>query len=193
MQTRVGPLGWRVAALVTACLVACLAACGSSDKEGGGLLHGKSAKDKKPAAVAADPTADMSAAVSAVKGPSPVTVKFQMPDRPQPGQPLAVEFVLIPDASVQSLAAKFEGDEGLAVVSGDQVPAVEKPAANVPIRHTVTVLPKSDGVYTVTATLTVATEEETKGRVYSIPLIAGNGLPQLASHAEPTRPSKARP
>ncbi len=183
MQMRVGPLGWPWAASVTACLVSCLvlclAACGSSDKEGGGLLHGKMSKDKKPAATAAaDPTADMNAAVSAVKGPSPVNVKFQMADRPQPGRPLTVEFALIPDATVLSLAAKFEGDEGLAVVGGDQAPAVEKPPANVPIRHSVTVLPKSDGIYTVTATVTFAIGEETKARVYSIPLIAGNGLPR---------------
>ena len=189
MQMRVGPLGWLLAALVAAGLTA----CGSSDKDGGGLLHGKAAKDRKAMApVAADPTAGMDTAVSAVKGPSPVNVKFQMADRPQPGQPLSVEFVLIPDATVQSLAVKFEGDDGLTVVSGDQLAALEKPPANVPIRHTVTVLPKSDGIYTVTVTLAVAIGEETKARVFLIPVIAGAGLPQLAAHSEPL-PTKPRP
>ena len=98
MHMRLGPLGWLLAIIAAACL----AACGSSDKEGGGLLHGKSGKDKKPGvAAAADPTSEMSVAVSTVKGPSPVNVKFQMTDRPQPGQPLSVQFVLIPSATVQ--------------------------------------------------------------------------------------------
>jgi hypothetical protein len=108
-----------------------------------------------------------------------------MTDRPQPGQPLSVQFVLIPAATVQSLAAKFEGDEGLTVVSGDQVPTVEKPPPNVPIRHTLTVLPKADGIYMVTVTLSVGMEDDTKARVFSIPVIAGNGLPQLAAHSDP--------
>ena len=171
-------------------VVACLGACGSSEKDEG-LAHGKAAKDKKPvAAVAGDPTADMSVAVSATKAPSAVNVKFQVSERPQPGQPVSVEFVLIPDPTVQSLAAKFEGDDGLTVVGGDQLPAVDKPAANVPIRHKVTVLPKSDGIYTVTATLTVATAEDSRARIFSIPVIAGDGLPQLAAHSEP---AAARP
>jgi hypothetical protein len=180
---RVSPPGWLLAALVAAGL----SACGSSDKQGGvgALLHGQSAKDKHPAATVADSTADMSGAVSATKGPSPVNVKFQMSDRPQPGQPFNVDFVMIPDSTVQLLGAKFEGDDGLTVVSGDQVTPREKPTPNVPIRHSVTVLAKTDGIYTVTATLMVATDGDSKPRVFSIPVISGNGLPPLAAHSEP--------
>ena len=88
-----------------------------------------------------------------------------------------------------SLAAKFEGDDGLSVVGGDQVPTVEKPAPNVPIHHAVTVLPKANGMYTVTATLTVTTDGDPKVHSFSVPVISGSGLPQLAAHSEPGKSS----
>jgi len=130
----------------------------------------------------ADPTANMSLAVNSSKGLVHVDVKFQMQTRPEPGQSLSVDFALIPDPQVTTLSAKFEGDEGLTIVSGDQLEDVQKPAPNVPIHHTVTVLPKADGIYTITASLTVTTDTEPKVHTFSLPIIAGNGL---AAHGGP--------
>jgi hypothetical protein len=110
-------------------------------------------------------------------------VKFQLAARPEPGKPLTVDFALIPDATVTSVAARFEGDSGLTLVSGEQVAQVEKPAPNVPIRHSVVVLPKSDGIYALTATVTITNGGDPRDRAFTVPLIAGQGLP-LAAHSD---------
>ena len=186
---RIGCVGGaRLACVPWLCAViaaVCLSACGSADQSStaAALLHRKPPA-KKPIPAAADPTADMSAAVTTGRGPSPVNVKFQLGGRPQPGQPLTVELALIPDASVASVAAKFEGDGGLTLVSGDQVAEVSKLAPNVPIRHSVVVLPKSDGIYTLTATVTAMTNGDSRVRAFTIPVIAGEGLPALAGHSD---------
>jgi hypothetical protein len=127
----------------------------------------------------------MGTAVSLMKGTSPVSVKFQLDGRPLPGQPLNVDFALIPDASVASLSGKFSGDDGLKVADGDQVSDVAKPAANVPIRHTVTVVPSKDGIYTVTVSLMVTVAgDEPRPHDFAVPVIAGDGLPHLAAHTD---------
>jgi len=132
-----------------------------------------------------DPTADMSTAVSLMKGTSPVNVKFQLDGRPLPGQPLNVDFALIPDASVASFSGKFLGDDGLKVSDGDQMGDVVKPAANVPLHHTVTVVPSKDGIYTVTVSLMVTVAgDEPRPRNFAIPIIAGDGLPHLAAQTD---------
>jgi hypothetical protein len=163
----------------------CVTACGSADQSStaAALLHRKPPPKKQPAA-AVDPTVDMSTAVTTGKGAAPVNVKFHLAARPEPGQPLTVDFALIPDQTVASLSARFEGDSGLALVSGGQVAAVGKPAPQVPIRHTVVVLPKADGIYTLTATVTATGEEDPRVRAFTVPVIAGQGL---AAHSDGTQ------
>lgn len=177
-------LGWLCAAVAAACL----SACGSGDSSGAnpGLLHRKAAKVQHSAPKAVDPTADMGAAVSLMKGPAAVDVKFKLDGRPLPEQPLTVDFALIPNSTVVSLSGKFAGDDGLKLTNGDQMDAIEKPAANVPIPHTVTVVPSKDGIYTVTVSLMVTVAgDEARPRTFAVPIIAGDGLPQLAAHADP--------
>jgi uncharacterized iron-regulated membrane protein len=176
-------LGW----LSVAVAAACLSACGSGNQSGAdaGLLHGKPAKVRHASAKVVDPTAGMSTAVSLMKGPAPVSLKFQLGGRPQPGQPVNVDFALIPDASVVSLSGKFAGDDGLKLSNGEQMDAVNKPAASVPLRHTVTVVPSQDGIYTVTVSLMVTVAgDEARLRTFAVPIIAGDGLPHLAAHTD---------
>ena len=177
-------LGWLVAALA----LACLSACSSGDSSGtsAGLIHLKDSKAPHPQAKAAvDPTANMGVAVATMKGPAGVNVKFDLDGRPQPRQPLTVDFALIPDANVTSLSAKFEGDDGLKLLNGDQIAPIDKPAPNVPIHHTVTLVPSKDGIYTVTISLMVAAAgDDPRLHTFAIPIIAGDGLQQLAAHTD---------
>ncbi len=177
-------LGWLFAALA----LVCLSACGSGDSadSAAALIHLKAAKTARPQAKAADPTANMSAAVATMKGPAGVNVKFQLGGRPQPGQPVTVDFALIPDPNVASFSAKFDGDDGLKVLKGDQLAAIEKPAPGVPIRHSVTIVPSKDDIYTVTVSLMVtAAGDDPRLHTFAVPIISGDGFPQLAAHTEP--------
>src|SRR5690349_16951615 len=99
---RMSHLVWWCAAVPAVCL----SACGSGDPSAATeLIHGKPAKVRHAPPKVVDPTAGMSAAVSLMKGTPAVNVKFQLEGRPLPGQPLNVDFALIPDASVASFSA----------------------------------------------------------------------------------------
>lgn len=190
-NTRGVPWSSLLAAVMAA---VCLAACGSSNQSSpaSSLLHRKPPPKRAPAVATADPTAEMSAAVGTSKVSSPVSVKFQMASRPEPGQPLSIDFALTPDPTVLSIGAKFEGDgAGLVLVSGAQVPDIIKPTPRVPILHTVVVQPKADGIYTLIATVTAGTDGDSKVRTFIIPVIVGKGLPALAAQSESG--TKARP
>ncbi len=127
----------------------------------------------------------MIAAVTATKAPTPVNVRFAMSERPQPGQPLEVDVALIPvDPAVVRVSAKFDGEDGLVLVKGREAPAVDKPAPRVPIMHTVTIMPNADGIYALMATVTAATDADSKTVVFAIPVIAGKGLPELAAKSD---------
>jgi hypothetical protein len=59
----------------------------------------------------------------------------------------------------------------------------------VPIQHVFKVLPKQDGIYTLTATLSgVDTAGQVTTQAYAIPIIAGRGFPDL-----PVKPATAPP
>lgn len=171
-------LGWLFGTLA----LAGLGACSSGDHADGSaaLIHLKVAKTPRPQAKAADPTANMDAAVATMKGPAGVNVKFQLGARPEPGQPLAVDFALIPDASIASLSAKFDVDDGLKLLNGDQIPPIDKPAPGVPIRHSVTVVPGKDGIYTMTVSLMVtAAGDDPRLHTFAVPIISGDGVPPV--------------
>jgi hypothetical protein len=177
--------GWLCAALAAACLSACGSANSSADTAG--ITHRGPAKAHRPPPKPADPTAGMSTAVATMKGASGINVKFQLESRPAVGQPLSVDFALVPDPSVVAVSGKFDGDDGLKLLDGAQLPVVEKPAPGTPIRHTVTVVPSKDGIYTVTASLMVtAAGDDARLHTFAIPIIAGDGLPHLSAHADLT-------
>ena len=179
------PAALRAFALCVAVTVPFLCGCGSSGEPESAAAPQASSAKAKHATAPADPTADMIAAVSGTKAPPQVKVKFALSTRPQPGEPLQVDLALIPlDPDLLLMTAKFDGEDGLTLITGGAPLAVEKPAAQVAIKHTVTVVPKADGIYALRATVTTGTDGDSKTAVFSIPVIAGNGLPALAMKSE---------
>jgi hypothetical protein len=178
---RISRVGWAVAAA----LVLTLSGCGSTT-ESNAAAHGRNLARPK---ATVDPTrrepTDMVAAVSSAKGGSPVQLKFELRERPEIGQPLDVDVALIPDSpTLQRVYAKFQGGDGLELLDGSDLPAVEKPAQNVPIRHTVRLLPKRSGIFTLNVAVGVDSGTDSVSRAFAIPVIAGEGLPELAAKSE---------
>ncbi|MDB6090349.1 MAG: hypothetical protein JWN85_3133 [Gammaproteobacteria bacterium] len=179
---RISRVGW----VVAAAWVLALNGCGSST-ESSTAAHGKktAAKPKALADPARRDPADMVAAVSATKTGAPVQLKFELRQRPGVGQPLDVDIALIPGSPlVERVYAKFQPGEGMDLLDGGDLAPVEKPAEGVPIRHTVRVLPKRDGIFTVTATVGVDSATDSVARAFAIPVIAGEGLPELGAKSE---------
>jgi hypothetical protein len=77
------------------------------------------------------------------------------------------------------VSGKVQADEGLELVDGAQIPATERPVQGVPIEHLIKVLPKRDGIFTFSATLTVESGGQSSTETFSMPLIAGAGLTDL--------------
>jgi hypothetical protein len=128
------------------------------------------------------PPQDMVAAVSAGKGGPPVGLKFELRSTPQAGQPVDLDLVVLPDApAIERIDGRFDGNENLTVVEGSDLAAIEKPAQGSVIRHVVRLLPKQDGIFTVTAAVTVTLANDSITRTFTIPVIVGEGLPELTA------------
>jgi hypothetical protein len=121
----------------------------------------------------------MVAAVSASKPGPPVELKFVLTSRPEVGQVMNVDVAVVPRAPVpDSVAVTFQVTEGLEIVDGSELARVEKLADGAPIRHVVKILPKRDGIFTLTAAVSFTSATQDATRTFSIPVIAGEGMPE---------------
>jgi hypothetical protein len=174
------------AALVLAAALLC-SGCGSSEPDpaasgGATSVRPKSGAPARP---------DMVAAVSASKTPGAVDLRFAVSARPTVGQPLDIEFLLTPTRELDALLARFQAGEGLELVKGAETERLEHPAIGTPLPHVVTVIPRGDGIFYVTAVIVSDSPTESVSRNYAIPIIAGTGLAELPETAAP-RPESAR-
>jgi hypothetical protein len=169
-----------VVAIVAGCLGAAGCSSGDQQAQSGTSASGKSHKAKKsdgPSKAGAEPIGDMVAAVTASKGP-PVELKFALPVRPEVGQVTDIDIALVTSQPVpESVSISFTVVDGLEIVEGSQMERIDKPAVGTPIRHVVKVLPKRDGIFAITAVVSFTVSNQETNRTFSIPVIAGQGLP----------------
>jgi hypothetical protein len=181
-STRISWAGWWI---ITAAAALLLSGCGSSDS-GPVAHHAK----KKVAQQSIDPGSrspdDMVAAVSASKAGPPVTLKFELRQSPQIGQPVDIDIAVLPEgAAIERVYGKFQTGEDLDLVSGGELESVEKPGPGSVIRHVLQVIPKQDGIFTVSATVAVEIADSSITRTFLIPMIVGAGLADEQSPASP--------
>lgn len=165
-----------------------LGACGSGDNPSSATssYNAKARKAQQAKAKAgAEDLSDMVAAVTAAKSGPPVEVKFALGQKPEVGQPLDVNVAVVPGAPPPlSISVTFQSVDGLEIVSGGDPVKVDKPADGTPIRRTVKVLPKQDGIFSVSAVVTLTEPHESPVRTFEIPIIAGQGVPEAAARPE---------
>lgn len=119
----------------------------------------------------------MVAAVSAGKGGPPVELKFELRGAPQAGQQLDVDIAILPDApAINRIYGRFQAGEGMELVDGSDLAAVDKPTQGSVIRHVLHVLPKQDGIFTLSAAVSVELADDSVTRTFTIPVIVGEGL-----------------
>lgn len=136
---------------------------------------------------------NMVAAVAKTKGAATsVQVKFELGARPEVGQPLEVDLVIVPVVgTLEQISGQVRGEDGLDVMSGAAIAATDKPVLGTPIRHHLSVLPRRDGVFVLSIVIAIQAGAQTESQTFSIPIIVGNGFPTGAA-SEPARPT-ARP
>src|SRR3569833_148848 len=180
---------WKKATFWSAAVaVGCLgmAGCSSGDSQTKATTAASKAHKGKKSDGASKPgeenPGDMVAAVSASKGP-PVELKFMLPVRPEVGQITDIDVALIPSQPLpDSVSITFQVGDGLDIVEGSQMERVEKLTAGSPIRHVVKVLPKRDGIFSLTAVVSYTSSNQDVNRTYSIPVIAGQGMPDQVAN-----------
>jgi hypothetical protein len=162
----------------------------------------------EPAATQAKPTVVMKKAASPADAISPYMVgavatvkpgagllqlKFDLGGRPEVGEAVDVDLIIVPVGdNVDEFSGTIAADDGLEVVSGADIPATAKPVAGTPIHHSFKVRAKRDGIFTLNASMTVESGGQSLGPVYSMPIIAGNGLGDSGAAAVP-RASRTKP
>jgi len=179
--------GSSLAAYVVALVIGAtgLTACGSSEPDPGATPG----SGGKPGTPHGGP-AGMVAAVSASKMPGAIDVRFRLSAKPTVGQPVDIELALTPTVELESLFARFRASDGLDLTKGAETLHYERPAIGTGLSHTVTVVPKSDGIFNVTATVLTDSAKDSIASTYTIPLIAGAGLPELPAAPTSGPPSK---
>ena len=165
-------------------LVLALAGCGNADRPNAATSSynakfRKAHPVKAPVVPGQEDPADMVAAVSSART-APVELKFSLTTRPQVGQPTELWVALIPAAGLDSVSAVLQASDGLDITDGAQIAKVLKPAAGAPVRQMLRLVPKRNGIFAVTAVVSVESGNQTSTRSFSIPLIAGGGVGEAA-------------
>lgn len=141
-----------------------------------------------PAATAPAPKANelptnMVAAVSAGKTATAIGVHFSLGASPAVDTALPVEIALVPHENFTSVGAHFQSQDGLTLMSGDELAPTKSAVAKKIIKHQLRLMPSRTGVYIVTASVETEGAEGTVTRVFSIPVIVEP--PQAASPETP--------
>lgn len=129
---------------------------------------------------AAAETQDMISAVAAGKPGAPIDVRFDVPTKPRVGEPLKIDVAVVPLSAVGRLEVVFQGNDGLSVASDGQLGPLDNPAVGKVLRHTVTVLPQSEGVFMLSAIAMTDGDDASMSRSFAMPIIVGN-VPAVAS------------
>ena len=178
--------GWFVA--ISCC--ALLAACG--EPSGPEVPKDGAATTRKPPK-APSVVDDMVAAVSASKSAAAVGVYFSLGNTPTVKTALPVKIAVLPHRQFNSLRAYFSAQDGLTVISGDQLPLITTVPVEKPIEHQLVVMPVRPGVYMITATLETDGDDGSVSRIFSIPVIATPAEPAPKPTAPPPAPESAQP
>jgi hypothetical protein len=170
MSNRILPLS---AALLAAAL---LAAChgDSSEAPQPTPVHRKTPMAPKKGPTAEELTVGMVEAVPLGKSTLPMSVKFDLPDRPTLGQPLEVVVALLPQVA-GSASIQVTSTEGLTLApeaASIAIPSVEPTQA---YRVSIGTTPTAEGVQLLNLNVTLTHDEATEARSFSVPVIVAAG------------------
>ncbi len=189
-------VSWAVSgvACVMLALIGLTAGCSKSDdaqNSGNGPARSRHLpKLDTPAAPGAEDLHDMVAAASASKSGPHVEVKFALVQKAEVGQPSTLDVAVVvgqplPDA----ISVVFQPSDGLEIVEGAEPLSVDRPAEGTPIRRAVKLLAAKDGIFAVNAVVTLKEAHDSPVRTFSIPIIAGRGVPEPAAKPEAAKGS----
>jgi len=129
-------------------------------------------------------TADMVEAASEGKSQAPVTLKFDLLQRPTVGQPLQVELALLPQIAAELADIDVAGSDSLQVAAGDSRIEIASVDPAQVYRHQVTVTPTAEGMQFLSLKVSLKHDEMTDSREFSVPIIVA-AAPAAAANQKP--------
>jgi hypothetical protein len=116
-------------------------------------------------------TAGMVDAASQGKAQVPVTLKFDLQQRPVLGQALDINIAVLPQIDASAADIQIAGGDGLTVgLPTDQIDLPDVKAGQV-YRQSLKVTPTAEGVLLLNLTILLKHDEITESRAFSIPII----------------------
>lgn len=165
------------ALLIVSALVFALGACGKDMGSNSGTMPAQAPSPGDDAAATgdgvADATRDMVAGVTTGKAGGLVDLKFKIKSRPELGQPLAIDIAILPKVASELMRANFIASEGLTVRTSPVPADYQQVQPGAIFRHELTVVPRENGVYFVSAIVLVQTDAGDVARTFSIPVVVG--------------------
>jgi len=137
--------------------------------------------------------ADMVSAVSSGKAPTEVALKFALRERPVIGEPVDIDLALIPEHELEQVYATFNATDGLEIIKGGRMSQIEHPEPGAPVSHTLTIVPKREGIFYVSATVLADSATNSTTHNFAIPVIAGAGISAPVASGAGGPPPAARP
>ena len=128
---------------------------------------------------------DMVSAVSSGKSATVVSVHFALRAAPTIGKPLPVDIAVVPHVDFRTLRVVFEARDGVKLQGDTSIGPVNDAAAEKAITHHLELMPESEGVYMVTASVDTEGGEGSITRVFSIPVIVAPQAAPAESAANP--------
>ena len=120
---------------------------------------------------AAELTAGMVDAASQGKAQVPVTLKFDLQQRPVLGQALDINIAVLPQIDASAADIQIAGGDGLTLgLPTNQIVLPDVEAGQV-YRQSVKVTPTAEGLLLLNLTILLKHDEITESRVFSIPII----------------------
>jgi hypothetical protein len=130
----------------------------------------------------------MVAAVSAGKASNVIGVHFALRAAPAVNTALPVDVVILPHRDLGSLRVTFDGQDGLAVVSGNIFGPQTDVKTETPLKHQLVLQPTAEGIFTVSAAVETDDSDGNILRIFSIPVIV-SGAAAAAPAPAPATPS----
>jgi len=161
--------GLRAMYLAAVSAVVLLAGCGDPPPEKAATSATAAPKPAGPKPATAG--AQMVAAVAAGKSVTAVGVYFALGNTPKVATALPVEISVISHQDFTTLRAHFESQDGLTMVSGEDLATQANVKAESTIQHQLVLMPAQDGVYVITVNVDTEGKEGIVSRIFSIPVI----------------------
>jgi hypothetical protein len=163
--------------ILTLCALASLAAChrnSGTAPVAKSAAHVKAPAAPPPGQTAQEQTAAMVEAATVGKSQLPVSLKFDVLQRPVQGQPLEIAIALLPQIPAHPATIEVTGSEALSIGAGqNQIEFAEVEPEQV-YRHSIKLTPTAEGVFLLTLNVSLKHDQMADSRAFSVPIIVAS-------------------